>query len=127
VSAHSEHCGRVEKVLADRGKVRGNRVMPNMIHVAELHVVVQFGGSSKEQYLHTFSNEEAAHNYIRKADRASYRCLGPFAIILSGVRQLADATERVIARLEAEGLHEVEAVMEMTTALVALRLELSLR
>ena len=116
----------VEKVLAGHRKFRGNRVMPNMIREAELHMVVQFGGSSKEQYLHTFSSEAAARNYIRKADRASYRCLGPFATALPGVRQLADAAERVVAWLEADGLHQVEAVREMTKALVTMRQELPL-
>jgi len=100
--------------------------MPNTIKDAELHVVVQFGGSSKEQYLHSFTNEEAANDYIRNAADASYRCIGPFTVRVPGVRQLAEASKEILARLDSEGLYATLPAKELATALAELEREFPL-
>lgn len=63
--------------------------MSNTTQEIELHVVIQVGGSSKEYWLHSFLNEAAAEKYIRKAAKASYRCIGPFPMLLPFVSLLA--------------------------------------
>lgn len=60
-----------------------------------MQVVIQFGGTDGEKYLHSFNDVTVARKYTRSADRAAYRCLGPFTLPLPGVGDLADAAEKV--------------------------------
>lgn len=75
-----------------------------------LQIVIQFGGSTGEYYLHSFPNSKFANDYMRKADKASYRCIGPFGLAIPGVRNLSCAAEGVLEWLRRLGLeHEMPA------------------
>lgn len=100
--------------------------MPTMIQDAKLQIVIQFGGTSDEYYLHAFANESAANKYIRKANRASYRCLGPLPLALYGVRQLAAAAQDVLTLLEEKGLATLAPAERLTAALAEIERELEL-
>ena len=98
-------------------------VMPNTIQEVELQVVIQFGGTSKEQYLHSFLNEAAAKRFIRSADKASYRCLGPFPLLLSGIREFAGVAKDTIEWLQSNGFRDTPLVNNLNTALAQVERE----
>ena len=97
--------------------------MPTASQDIELQVVIQFGGTSKEQYLHTFSNETAAKKFIRSADKASYRCLGPFSLPLPGIAGLSKAAADVIEWIESKQLKDTGPAFNLTSALAVVRKE----
>jgi len=92
-------------------------LMPDTIEDVELQIVIQFGGTSKEQYLHSFLNEAAAKRFIRSADKASYRCLGPFPLLLLGIRQLTDAVEKTVEWLDSNGFRNTPLANNLNSAL----------
>jgi hypothetical protein len=98
---------RIEKPAAIAG-------MPETIQEIELQVVIQFGGTGKEQYLHSFLNEAAARKFIRSA---ADRCLGPFPLLLPGVRELADAAKETIEWLQSNGFRDAPLTNNLNTAL----------
>jgi hypothetical protein len=100
--------------------------MPTTFQEIELQVVIQFGGTSKEQYLHTFSNETAAKKFIRSAERASYRCLGPFPLLLPGLARLSKAAADVIEWIEFKQLKDTGPAFNLTRALAVVREEFPL-
>ena len=97
--------------------------MPNTTQEIELQVVIQFGGSSGEQWLHSFLNEPAAMRYIRSAAKASYRCLGPFPMCLPGIRELADVAGDTVGWLESNGFRDTPLVNNLNTALAQVERE----
>ena len=100
--------------------------MPNTIEEVELYVVIQFGGTSKEQYLHSFLTETAAKRFIRSADRASYDCLGPFPLLLPGIRRLSDAAEEMVKWIDASELKDTGPTFNLERALAVVREEFPL-
>ena len=97
--------------------------MPIEKQEIELHVVIQFGGSSGEQYLHAFDNRKAAMKFIRSADAASYSCLGPFPLLLPGILRLSQAAEEVIGWIEAKGMADTGPAFNLARALTSFRQE----
>jgi hypothetical protein len=100
--------------------------MKNETHDLEIQVVIQFGGTKGEQYLHSFDDEVAAKKFMRSAGRAAYRCLGPFPIALPGVGDLANAAKKVASWAKRERL-ESKHVQELARSLATLRKEFRLR
>ena len=98
-------------------------VMPNKIQEIELQVVIQFGGTSKEQWLHSFLTEAAAKRFIRSAAKASYRCLGPFPLLLSGIRELADVAKDTIEWFESNGFRDTPLANNLNSALAQVERE----
>ena len=97
--------------------------MVNAFQDIELQVVIQFGGTSKEQYLHSFLNKSAARKFIRSADKASYRCLGPFPLLLPGIVRLSKAAEEVIKWIESKKLEDTGPAFNLARALAEVRKE----
>lgn len=100
--------------------------MNNETHELELHVVIQFGGSSGEQYLHSFLNEAAAQRFIKSAAKAAYRCLGPFPLVLDGVLDLAGAAKNVTKWANREGV-KCEDLSRLARSLARVKKEFQLR
>ena len=100
--------------------------MKKETHHLELQVVIQFGGSTGEEYLHSFLNEAVAKRFIKSAARAAYRCLGPFPLVLTGVRDLAGAANNVTKWAKRNGV-ESEDVSRLTRSLAKVRKEFQLR
>lgn len=98
-------------------------VMPNKIHETEIQIVIQFGGASKEQWLHSFLTEAGAKRFIRSAAKASYRCLGPFPLLLSGIRELVDVAGETVGWLESNGFRDTPLVNNLNTALAQVERE----
>lgn len=69
-----------------------------------IYAVIQFGGTCNEQYLHSFPDENDAAKYIKEAERASYRCLGPFPISLAAECKLVRRAAKVVRWLKTRGL-----------------------
>ncbi len=97
--------------------------MPDTIQEIELHVVIQVGGSSKEYWLHTFLTESAAKKYIRSVAKASYRCIGPFPMLLPGIRELADVAKDTIEWLQTNGFRDTPLANNLNTALAQVERE----
>ena len=112
-----------EKYLQPMKESAAIAAMPDTIQEIELQVVIQFGGTSKEQYLHSFLNEAAARRFIRSADKASYRCLGPFPLLLPGIRELADVASDTIAWLQSNGFRDTPLANNLNTALAQVERE----
>ena len=112
-----------EKYLQPMKESAAIAAMPDTIQEIELQVVIQFGGTSKEQYLHSFLNEAAARRFIRNADKASYRCLGPFPLLLSGIRELADVASDTIAWLQSNGFRDTPLANNLNSALAQVERE----
>ena len=100
--------------------------MNNKAFELELQVVIQFGSSPMEQYIHSFLNEAAAKRFIKSADRAAYRCLGPFPIILYGVRDLSQAAKNLAKWANCEGVKSKE-VSRLAHSLAIVRKKYQLR
>ena len=112
-----------EKCLQPMNESAAIAVMPTTIQEIELQVVIQFGGTSKEQYLHSFLNEAAARRFIRSADKASYRCLGPFPLLLPGIRELADVASDTIEWLQSNGFRDTPLANNLNSALAQVERE----
>jgi|GEM_PF-5088031 len=91
--------------------------MPNTIQEIALQVVIQFGGSSNEHYLHSFLNETAARRYIRSAAKASYSCIGPFPLLLPGIFELADVAKTTVEWLNLNGFRDTPLTNNLNSAL----------
>lgn len=92
----------------------------------EIQVVIQFGGTKGEQYLHSFCDEAAAIKFIRSASRAAYRCFGPFPVELPEVRDLAQAAVTVVRTAKRDRL-EIRDIKELARSLAAVKKEFQLR
>ena len=112
-----------EKCLQPMNESAAIAVMPNTIQEIELQVVIQFGGTSKEQYLHSFLNEAAARRFIRSAAKASYRCLGPFPLLLPGIRELADVAKDTIEWLQSNGFRDTPLANNLNATLAQVERE----
>jgi hypothetical protein len=97
--------------------------MPNSIHKIELHIVIQVGGTHREHYLHSFNTEAAARKFIRGANQASYHCLGPFSLLLAGVRDVLEAAHDVTKWIASERLEDTGPVSSLAHALAIAREE----
>ncbi len=95
-------------------------------HEPKIFAVIQFGGSSREQYLHSFSKRSDANSYIRKAERASYPCLGPFSILLSAEGNLARISAETIKWLESLGFGGDQHTLDLERALTEVKDDLNL-
>ena len=100
--------------------------MANRNHVAEIYAVIQFGGSSHEYYLHSFSEERSAAAYIRKAERASYRCIGPFEILLPAEGDLVRIAIKTVKWLKKEGYRNDEHTLDLERAVLEVQKDLHL-
>jgi hypothetical protein len=96
--------------------------MKTQTHDLEIQVVIQFGGTKGEQYLHSFDDEVAAKKFIRSASRAAYRCLGPFPIALPGVGNLVNAAKKV-ANWARRGRLKSQHIRELARSLATLKKE----
>lgn len=112
-----------EKYLQPMKESAAIVVMPNTIQEIELHVVIQVGGSSKEYWLHSFLTEAAAKKYIRSAAKASYRCIGPFPMLLPGIRELADVANDTIEWLQSNGFRDTPLANNLNSALAQVERE----
>ena len=92
----------------------------------EIHVVIQFGGTRDEQYLHSFCSEAAAKKFMRSAGRAAYRCLGPFSVPLPEVSDLACAAKTVVSGAKRKFL-ERQHIQRLARSLAALKKGFQLR
>ena len=97
--------------------------MPNTIQDIEIQVVIQFGGTKNEQYLHSFLSEAAAERFIRSADEASYRCLGPFSLLLPAIPQLMDAAKKTVDWLNSNGFRDTQLANNLNSALAEVERE----
>ena len=70
--------------------------MQSEIQNLTMQIVIQFGGTSREQYLHSFGDKIAAKKFIKSASRSGYRCLGPFSVALPEVTKMVDAAKAVV-------------------------------
>ena len=68
----------------------------------EIQIVIQFGSTREEQYLHSFYDEGEAKRFIRRAGRASYSCIGPFGVALPELGDLACAAKDVVCSAKRE-------------------------
>ena len=100
--------------------------MANRNHEAEIYAVIQFGGSSHEYYLHSFSEERAAAAYMKKAARASYRCIGPFEILLPAEGELARIAAKTVEWLKREGYQNDENTLDLERAVLEVQKDLRL-
>lgn len=100
--------------------------MKNKNYEAEIYAVIQFGGSTDEYYLHSFSEERAAAAYMRKAVRASYRCIGPFEILLPAKGQLARIAAKTVKWLKREGYRNDKHTLDLERAAVEVQNDLRL-
>ena len=100
--------------------------MTNRNHEAEIYAVIQFGGSTHEYYLHSFSEERAAAAYMKKAARASYRCIGPFEISLPAEGELARIAAKTVEWLKTEGYRNDERTLELERAVLEVQKDLQL-
>lgn len=100
--------------------------MPKNNHEPEIFAVIQFGGTSREQYLHSFSKQRDATSYIRKAERASYQCLGPFSILLSAEGNLARTSAETIEWLQSQGFGGDQHTLDLERALAEVEDDLNL-
>ena len=91
--------------------------MANRNHEANIYAVIQFGGCSHEHYLHSFSEERAALAYMRKAERASYRCIGPFEISLRAEADLARIAAKTVRWLKMQGYRKDEHTIKLGRAI----------
>ena len=115
--------GAKSKCLREKGKSAAITRMPESTPEIELHIVVQFGGSSGEQYLHTFTTESLALKYMRSAGESSYRCLGPFQIALPGIPRLTDAAKKTVEWLNANGFRDTPLANNLNSALAQVERE----
>ena len=113
-------CG---EFLPKRRKSAEITLMPNTIQDVEIQVVIQFGGTKGEQYLHSFLTEAAAEKFIRSADEASYRCLGPFPLLLPGIPQLTDAAKKTVDWLNSNGFRDAPLTNNLNSALAQVERE----
>jgi hypothetical protein len=90
--------------------------MSNTIQEIELQVVIPFGGTSKEHYLHSFLNEATAKKFIRSAAKASCRCLGPFSLPLPGILELADVAKNTIEWLDSNDFRDTPLANNLNSA-----------
>lgn len=60
------------------------------------HLVMQNGGASHEWYPHFFDDAETANEYIEDAAKASYECLGPFAVQMTPDEEIVAAARRLV-------------------------------
>ena len=95
-------------------------------HETVIYAVIQFGGSTHEHYLHSFSEERAATAYMRKAKRASYRCIGPFEVLLSAEGDLARTAVKTIEWLKREGYRNDEHTLDLERAVLEVQKDLRL-
>lgn len=91
--------------------------MRDTVKPIELQLVIQIGGTSSENYLHSFCDKAAANGFIQSAERASYRCLGPFPLILPGVSELADASNKTVDWLNLNGFRDTPLANDLNSAL----------
>lgn len=92
----------------------------------QILIVIQFGSTREEQYLHSFYNEGEAKRFVRRARRASYRCIGPFGVALPELGDLACAAKAVVCsakRKRGRSQH----VRRLARSLAAVRKEFRLR
>jgi len=91
-----------------------------------IYAVIQTGGSTHEHYLHSFSEKRAASAYIRKAKRASYRCIGPFEILLPAEGNLARIAAKTVEWLKREGHRNDEHTLDLERAVLEVQKDLRL-
>lgn len=100
--------------------------MTNSNHEPAIYAVIQTGGSTHEHYLHAFSEERAAAAYMRKAEHASYRCIGPFEIILPAEGELARIAAKTVEWLKREGYRNDEHTLDLERAALEVQKDLRL-
>jgi len=100
--------------------------MTNKTHEPEIYAIIQFGGSMHEYYLHSFSEERAAAAYVRKAARASYRCIGPFEISLPAEKELARIAAKTVEWLKTKGYRNDEHALDLERAVLEVQKDLRL-
>ncbi len=100
--------------------------MANDQHETAIYVVIQTGGSTHEHYLHSFAEKRAATEYMSKATRASYRCIGPFEILLAAEANLARVAARTVEWLKSEGYQNDEHTRDLERAVFDLKKDLRL-
>jgi hypothetical protein len=100
--------------------------MPKSDHEPQIFAVIQIGGTSREQYLHSFSKLSDAASYIGKARRASYRCLGPFSILVPAEGNLARSSAEAIDWLQKQGLGSDQHTLDLEHALAGVKDDLNL-
>lgn len=114
----------MRKCLQGTNVSAGIALMSKPVQVIELQVVIQFGGTSNEQYLHSFRSEREARKYIRSAEKGGYRCIGPFTLQLPAISELAEAARKTVEWHELNGLRNVPLTNELNSALARVDREL---
>jgi len=61
----------------------------------ELFIVMQEGGTSSEQYLHSFNSKVEARRYLKECAE-SYSCSGPFELPVPEIGTLAHAANEAL-------------------------------
>ncbi len=100
--------------------------MKNKGQEAKIYGVVQFGGSSGEYYLHTFSKKGLAKAYIKSAERASYECSEPLEVFLPAEGELTRVAARTVKWLKKGGYGNDEHTLDLERAVLEVKKDLSL-
>ncbi|MBL9178650.1 MAG: hypothetical protein JNM65_11350 [Verrucomicrobiaceae bacterium] len=61
-----------------------------------LFAVLQFGGSSTEQYMHCYKSLKHAQHFIDSAEEAGYECIGPICVELPEVAELISSARSTL-------------------------------
>ena len=105
-------------------KSAGIGCMAKRKHESQIFAVIQFGGTQDEQYLHSFSTKRHATEYMKRAQRASYRCFGPFSILLEAEGNLARVVGETIEWLRVQGFESNQHTLDLERALDEVRKDL---
>ncbi len=80
-----------------------------------------------EKYLQPMKESAAIvvmpKKYIRSAAKASYRCIGPFPMLLPGIRELADVAKDTIEWLQSNGFRDTPLANNLNSALAQVERE----
>jgi hypothetical protein len=91
---------------------------------AKLFAVIQFGGSTGELYLHTFSKRTLAESYIKSAARASYECSEVFDVPLPAEGILTQVAEKTVKWLKNKGYGDDEHTLNLERAVLEVKKDL---
>jgi hypothetical protein len=103
---------------AEIGLMKGNS------QDAKIFAVVQFGGSTGELYLHSFSKRRLAESFIKSAARASYECSEVFEIPLPAEGNLTQIAAKTVKWLKKKGYGEDEQTKNLERAMLEVKKDL---